>query len=264
MSSNVGLNEKHTHNQAKTSPEKRYLAGFSTRHISGRRDLTGCRLPGSFEPAPHINMVIHVSFSRELLMRPPWHRVKPRQPPQLMHIHVLLYLSSPSLCLPLFHHFFFFFLRAMWPFSVLSQSPSLWRSPTPAASCSCRGWHAGCRGSSRWHCSSGRGTRAGFSWPSTSRSRRAWSGCTSVTPDCACRLAGRARPSWSSAQVRSTCGFGVHLMFMGSEVWIQVDTVQMVLIEKHVHCSELLLIFLSCCIRQNSQKMSLRSLWARG
>lgn len=132
-------------------------------------------------------------------MRPPWHGVKPRQPPQLMHIHVLLYLSSPSLCLLLFHHFFF--LRAMWPFPVLSQSPSLWRSPTPAASCSCQGWHTGCRGSSRWHCSSGRGTRAGFSWPSTSRSRRAWSGCTSATPDCAYRLAGLARRSWSSAQV---------------------------------------------------------------
>lgn len=132
-------------------------------------------------------------------MRPPWHGVKSCQPPQLMHIHVLLYLSSQFLCLLLFHHFFF--LRAMWPFPVLSQSPSPWRSPTPAASCSCRGRHTGCRGSSLWHCSSARGTRAGFSWPLTSHCRKAWSGCSSVTPDCAYRLAERARPSWSSAQV---------------------------------------------------------------
>lgn len=57
----------------------------------------------------NISMVIHVSFPREMLMRPLWHQVKLSQPLQLMHIHVLLSFSLSPLPLALFlslHHFF--------------------------------------------------------------------------------------------------------------------------------------------------------------
>lgn len=92
-------------------------------------------------------------------------------------------------------------LRAMWPFPVLNQFPLLWPSLTPRASSSCQDWHRGRHGLSPCRCSSGRGTRRGFSWPLTSCSRRAQSGCTWARPDSAYRLAKSAGPSWSSAQV---------------------------------------------------------------
>lgn len=155
-------------------------------------------------------------------MRPLWHRVKPRQPLQLMHIHVLLSLSSSSFCLSFCSIFFFFFfyfflslLRATWPFPAPSRSPSLWRSPTPTASSSCQGRLRGRQGRSRWHCSSGRGTRLGFSWPLTSRGRKASSVCTSVRPGSAYKSVRPAGPCWSSAQVSPLVVF--ELMFF---LWV--------------------------------------------
>lgn len=106
---------------------------------------------------------------------------------------------SPSLCLcisPLF-------LRAMWPFPVLNQFPLLWRSLTHRASSSCQDWHRGHRGFSMWRCSSGRGTRRGSSWPSSSHSRGALSGCTWMTPDSAYRSVKLAGPSCCWVRVRS-------------------------------------------------------------
>lgn len=174
-------------------------------------------------------------------------------------------VSLRNLCIFMFYYIFhrnlavsfssiiFFFLRAMWPFPVLSQSPSPWRSPTPAASCSCRGWRTGRRGSSRWHCSSALGTRAGFSWPSTSHCRKAWSGCTSVTPDCAYRLAGLARPSWSSAQVSP-------LQLLELILWVLSCEFRLILSkcwwQKNIFTIQSWLICLRCNIGKNSNIFS--------
>lgn len=137
-------------------------------------------------------MVIHVSFPREYLMRPLWH--SQITPPSAMNAYLCLMIVFIVMLL--------IFLRAVWPFPVLSQFPLLWRSLIPRAFSSCQDWHPGRRGFSLWHCSSGRGTRQASSWPLSSLSRRARSGCIWTTPDFDYRSVKLMGLTWSSVLVR--------------------------------------------------------------
>lgn len=164
-----------------------------------------------------MNMVMHVSFPREYLMRPLWHS----------QITLLSAINAYLCFMIVFIVMLLIFLRAMWPFPVLSQFPLLWRSLIPRAFSSCQDWHPGRRGFSLWHCSSGRGTRQASSWPLSSLSRRARSGCIWTTPDFDYRSVKLMGLTWSSVQVRLTNEFSKFLQIVkcydfGQKIFVNV------------------------------------------